>query len=180
MSRMVTSPSTVTSVLGTSSVCGRRRRPAPAASTRPIMYRSPACHLALLGPGTSGRAFPPPGGRSVTLPHEMLRPAADTIPRPHPPQRRRRAGMQNDWRQRGRRGLERLAGPQVRARRTRRELAALRERVAVLEDEVRESRRLNRRVAELTDVVQELLLPQAQRDDERLSERLEKYESSSF
>ena len=88
--------------------------------------------------------------------------------------------MQNDWRQRGRRGLERLAGPQVRARRTRRELAALRERVAVLEDEVRESRRLNRRVAELTDVVQELLLPQAQRDDERLSERLEKYASSSF
>ena len=68
----------------------------------------------------------------------------------------------------------------MRARRTRRELAALRERVAVLEDEVKESRRLNRRVAELTDVVQELLLPEAQRDDKRLSERLEKYVSSSF
>ena len=87
--------------------------------------------------------------------------------------------MENDWRQRGRRGLERLAGPQKRARRTRRELAALRERVAVLEDEVRESRRLNRRVAELTDVVQELLLPETQRDDERLSRRLEKFASSS-
>jgi hypothetical protein len=87
--------------------------------------------------------------------------------------------MHNDWRQRGRRGVERLAGaggPQ--AWRTRRELAALRQRVAVLESEVQESRRLNRRLAELTDVVQELLLPDAQRNEERLSERLEKYSSS--
>jgi predicted RNase H-like nuclease (RuvC/YqgF family) len=88
--------------------------------------------------------------------------------------------MQNDWRQRGRRGLKRIAGSGSKVRRSRRELAALRERVAVLEDEVKESRRLNRRLAELTDVVQELLLPEAQRDDERLSERLEKYTSTSF
>jgi hypothetical protein len=88
--------------------------------------------------------------------------------------------MQNDWRQRGRRGLERIAGRDGGALRTRRELAALRERVTVLENELKESRRLNRRLAELTDVVQELLLPEAQRDDERLSQRLEKYASSSF
>jgi hypothetical protein len=52
---------------------------------------------------------------------------------------------------------------------------ALRERVAVLEEEVQECRRLNLRLAELTDVVQELLLPVAQRDEERVSAVLEKY-----
>jgi hypothetical protein len=87
--------------------------------------------------------------------------------------------MRNDWRQRGRRGVERLAGARgSEALRTRRQLAALRERVAVLESEVQECRRLNRRLAELTDVVQELLLPEAQRNEERLAERLEKYTSS--
>jgi hypothetical protein len=88
--------------------------------------------------------------------------------------------MQNDWRQRGRRGLERVARRGAQGLRTRRELAALRERVAVLEHEVTESRRLNRRLAELTDVVQELLLPEAQRDDERLAQRLDKFASTSF
>ena len=52
---------------------------------------------------------------------------------------------------------------------------ALRERVAVLEDEVQECRQLNLRLAELTDVVQELLLPAAQRDQERIDELVEKY-----
>jgi hypothetical protein len=52
---------------------------------------------------------------------------------------------------------------------------ALRERVAVLEDEVQECRQLNLRLAELTDVVEELLLPVAQRDEERLAAVLEKY-----
>lgn len=52
---------------------------------------------------------------------------------------------------------------------------ALRERVAVLENEVQECRQLNLRLAELTDVVQELLLPIAQRDEERVSAVLEKY-----
>ncbi len=50
--------------------------------------------------------------------------------------------------------------------------------IAELEEEVQEARRLNRRLAELTDVVQELLLPAAQRDDERLRERLDSYTSS--
>ena len=54
-------------------------------------------------------------------------------------------------------------------------IEALRERVAVLEDEVQECRQLNLRLAELTDVVQELLLPVAQRDEERLAALLEKY-----
>ena len=50
--------------------------------------------------------------------------------------------------------------------------------VAELEEEVQEARRLNRRLAELTDVVEELLLPLAQRDDDRLRERLDGYTSS--
>lgn len=54
-------------------------------------------------------------------------------------------------------------------------LDALRDRVEVLEDEVQECRQLNLRLAELTDVVQELLLPVAQRDEERISAVLEKY-----
>jgi len=54
-------------------------------------------------------------------------------------------------------------------------LEALRERVAVLEDEVQECRQLNLRLAELTDVVQELLLPVAQRDEQGISAVLEKY-----
>jgi hypothetical protein len=52
---------------------------------------------------------------------------------------------------------------------------ALRARVAVLEDEVQECRQLNLRLAELTDVVQELLLPVAQRDEQRVAEAVEKY-----
>jgi hypothetical protein len=55
---------------------------------------------------------------------------------------------------------------------------ALVERVEELEAEVQECRRLNLRIAELTDVVQELLLPVAQRDEELLRERLEKYSRS--
>ena len=54
-------------------------------------------------------------------------------------------------------------------------IEALRERVAVLEDEVQECRQLNLRLAELTDVVQELLLPVAQREEERIADVVEKY-----
>jgi hypothetical protein len=55
---------------------------------------------------------------------------------------------------------------------------ALRQRVVRLEAEVQECRQLNLRLAELTDVVQELLLPVAQRDEQRVSEVLEKYSQS--
>lgn len=56
---------------------------------------------------------------------------------------------------------------------TRADLARLRRRVKQLEDEVQETRRLHRRLAELTDVVEELLIPVAQRDDKRVQEFLD-------
>lgn len=55
------------------------------------------------------------------------------------------------------------------------ELESLRERVAVLEVEVQECRQLNLRLAELTDVVQELLLPIAVRDEAKVAELIERY-----
>ena len=51
----------------------------------------------------------------------------------------------------------------------------LERRVAALEEAVQENRALNVRLAELTDVVTELLLPVASRDEERLEELLGKY-----
>lgn len=57
-------------------------------------------------------------------------------------------------------------------------LHALQQRVAVLEAEVQENRELNRRLAELTDVVTELLVPLSQRDDAKAGELLEQYRNS--
>lgn len=57
-------------------------------------------------------------------------------------------------------------------------VAQLRSSVAELDDEMQEARRLNRRLAEITDIVQELLLPTDQRDEARLRERLDSYASS--
>ena len=51
----------------------------------------------------------------------------------------------------------------------------LRRRISVLEDEVQECRQLNLRLAELTDVVQEMLLPVAERDEARIAEVMDKY-----
>ena len=48
-------------------------------------------------------------------------------------------------------------------------------RVTALEEAVQENRALNVRLAELTDVVTELLLPVAARDEEKLEALLEKY-----
>lgn len=48
-------------------------------------------------------------------------------------------------------------------------------RLRALEDEVQEQRQLNRRIAELTDVVAELLVPVADRDEERVRAVLDKY-----
>lgn len=48
-------------------------------------------------------------------------------------------------------------------------------RLAALEAEVQECRQLNRRIAELTDVVAELLVPIQDRDEERVAELLEQY-----
>jgi hypothetical protein len=54
----------------------------------------------------------------------------------------------------------------------------LRKRVKVLEDEVQECRRLNLRVAELTDLVMELLLPVSQQDEQKVNDLLARYQDS--
>jgi hypothetical protein len=85
--------------------------------------------------------------------------------------------MNETLRSKGRRTLQKLSvvksGPA-----SRREVAALRRRVAELEREMQEARRLNRRLAELTDVVQELLVPLAQRDEEKVRRYLDRYSSA--
>lgn len=53
--------------------------------------------------------------------------------------------------------------------------SGLERRVAELEEAVQECRALNVRLAELTDVVAELLLPVAARDEARIEELLAKY-----
>lgn len=55
------------------------------------------------------------------------------------------------------------------------ELDRLRERVDELEEEILEARQLHLRLAELTDVVEELLLPAVQRDEQKLAEALARY-----
>lgn len=55
--------------------------------------------------------------------------------------------------------------------------AALVKRVAELEAEVQECRQLNLRLAEICDVVMELLLPAADRDEAAVAEILERYRS---
>ena len=55
------------------------------------------------------------------------------------------------------------------------DMVKLAARVKELEVEVQECRQLNLRLAELTDVVQELLLPVAQRDEARVAELMERY-----
>ncbi len=59
-----------------------------------------------------------------------------------------------------------------------RRLTQLEDRVAELEAEVQECRQVNLRLAELTDVVAELLLPVAQRDEARIDEVLKRYHDS--
>ncbi len=60
----------------------------------------------------------------------------------------------------------------------RRSGGALEKRLAEVELELQESRRLNMRLAELTDIVQELLVPMAQQDQELLDDRLKRYSAS--
>jgi len=59
--------------------------------------------------------------------------------------------------------------------RTQAEIERLRERVAALEEEVRECRRHHHRTAELTDLVQALLVPLATRDEAELQRLLRDY-----
>jgi cytochrome c553 len=55
------------------------------------------------------------------------------------------------------------------------EIERLRERVAALEDAVSECRRHHHRTAELTDLVQALLVPLATRDEAELQRLLREY-----
>ena len=59
-------------------------------------------------------------------------------------------------------------------------LASLPERVRELRGAVQENRRLNRRVAELTDVVAELLVPLADRDEDKARELLASYRETTL
>jgi hypothetical protein len=68
-----------------------------------------------------------------------------------------------------RRGAETLRGLAGRGDSAR----SLRARVANLEEEMQEARRLNRRLAELMDVVEELLVPLSQQDQERVQRYLD-------
>ena len=66
----------------------------------------------------------------------------------------------------------------VPSRRSSEDLEALRARVADLEAEVSEMRRHHLRLAELTDVVQELLVPLASRDQDRIDEAIATFNQS--
>ncbi|VXB12592.1 conserved hypothetical protein [Nocardioides sp. AX2bis] len=54
----------------------------------------------------------------------------------------------------------------------------LEERVAALEEDLAALRRHNLRLAELTDVVQELLVPLASRDEARVAGAIERFRQS--
>lgn len=58
------------------------------------------------------------------------------------------------------------------------ELTQLRTRVTNLEGEIAELRRHHLRLAELADVIQELLVPMASRDETRIAEAIEKFQQS--
>lgn len=57
-------------------------------------------------------------------------------------------------------------------------LDKLQQRLEQLEAEVQECRQLNVRLAEVTDLVEQLLLPEVARDEERLAAAVEKYTQS--
>lgn len=75
-------------------------------------------------------------------------------------------------------GTTRLQLVHDRYRRWRRRPFSTRARLAALEAEVQENRQLNRRIAELTDVVAELLVPLAERDETRAPAVLAAYRTS--
>lgn len=61
-----------------------------------------------------------------------------------------------------------------------RDIKTLRRRVAELEAEIDETRRLHQRVAELTDAVAEILVPAVDRDDARVQKALQTFARTSF
>lgn len=81
-----------------------------------------------------------------------------------------------------RRAVGRIAragqAPGATAQRADARVTELTARVTTLEAEVQECRTLNLRVAELADLVQELLVPIAARDQDRVAELLQRYRDS--
>jgi hypothetical protein len=59
-----------------------------------------------------------------------------------------------------------------------RSVAELEQRVADLEADMSEMRRHNLRLAEIADVVQELLIPMASRDEVKIQEAIERFNKS--
>jgi hypothetical protein len=66
------------------------------------------------------------------------------------------------------------------ARRYLAETVTLPRRILDLEAAVMENRQLNRRLAELTDVLAELLVPATERDEEKLTALLAKFRDESL
>ena len=65
-----------------------------------------------------------------------------------------------------------------RLRRAEMQISRLRRQVRALESEIQEARHLSKRLADITDVVSEVLLPATSRDEERIRSALAKYDSS--
>jgi hypothetical protein len=98
---------------------------------------------------------------------------------PHPSTDKGDPDVNDRLRSTGRRTLGRLSTTKLsKAVSSKGEIVELRRRVRTLETEMQEARRLNRRLAELTDIVQELLVPLAQRDEEKVNKYLERYSST--
>ncbi|GAB3772152.1 hypothetical protein FB382_002963 [Nocardioides ginsengisegetis] len=76
------------------------------------------------------------------------------------------------------RARARAAFLRERYQRARRHPLTVHARLVALEEEVQEQRQLNRRLAELTDVVAELLIPIQDRDADRAAEVLAAYRTS--
>lgn len=61
-----------------------------------------------------------------------------------------------------------------------RETFYLPKRILDLEEATMENRQLNRRLAELTDILAELLVPATERDEEKLNALVAKFREESF
>jgi hypothetical protein len=66
----------------------------------------------------------------------------------------------------------------ARIQRRRMRVRDLEERIEVMEDEMQEHRQLSRRVAELTDLIADLLVPLAQNDQAKVNEIVDSYRAS--
>lgn len=66
----------------------------------------------------------------------------------------------------------------ARIQRRRMRLRDLEQRIEVMEDEMQEHRQLSRRVAELTDLIADLLVPLAQNDQTKVNEIVDRYRAS--